>query len=517
MIAAVCMALLALAFVVWRERRWWCYTTLGSESTATCLYPWYGDNILHYFKTITAPLSSYIFSVTLRRSIPKARRLYTVVLASQGIFLFVATSVLFDSTWAGLVTGACFLLCTFIPQTFDLDMQPEAYGYFFATLGIMLTTLGVHYTLPWLVYLGVSCGSFCFYCKITLLDGLMTLAVIYCFHGVDDMFWTSCLIYAGSTLLFFLLVVVASMIKHKNDDSAFLGNNLIGKLKSIFRMITGELGMRYAKEEKKPIRKYLDFYLGYHSQVVWPLVIMLAACGYQGLLNDKQMTFLVILIAIPLFQCFLRLNYTPLYAFMVHFPLSIAAGVFVTTNAELMIQHPLITLFVLMVAVYAISQILKQRSFVSRYKAKTKVIKEHVLDPIRSDVAPSDFIFQDSWMAFVYLELGCKSPNQSFIWADRIEFVLKEQKNIDCLVDYFTLCKPKYFIVHQKKFNLDYIEHITGLRYELGNTKYAFVYKLASVKEPSGEMAKYDPLFQDAQDRYEKDESRKREQSNSTQ
>lgn len=502
MTETVVMTLIAAGYVLWRRSSWRYATTLGSESSLSCLHPWYGDNLFHYYKSISAPLSFYIFSTTLRRSIPHGRDIYLSMLAAQSVFLQIATWQLFGAPAAGLAAGVCYLLYTVTPTAFFMDMQPEAHGYFFASLGLMLTAVGLSRGWDWLVYLGVFTGSLSFHCKITLQDGLGTLAAILCVREAGPLFWTGCLIWIGSGLLFIALVLLGEVFRHENDRRAWITPSVLKKLLALFRFVRSDLEIRYPGKSGTSIGHYLNQYLGYHVRIVWPLAIMTLAAVIQGLFTDRQLLLLALLVLIPMAQCAVRLNYQPLYAFMIHFPLAVGTGVFLVGNAEAITAHPVAGFLALALTVAAVMLTVRENTVGAAMAARTKVIKEHVLDPIRDKVGPDDYVFQDSWMVLVYLELSCLSPNMSFVWADRIRALLAHQSYMDNLTNFFIENKPKYFIAHQKHFNLDYLEQLTGLRYALRNTVYAYVYERISVEPPSGERGDAKALFDNPEPRY---------------
>jgi len=508
--ATLVMALIAAGYVLWRRSCWWYATTLGSESALSCLYPWYGDNPLHYYKIITSPLSSYLFSITLRRSIPRARTIYLVMLASQAVFLQAAGWLLFGSPATGLIAGCCYLLYTLAPRAFILEMEPEAHGYFFASLGLMLTALGLHWDWNWLVYFGVFTGSLSFHCKITLQDGLATLAAIGCLRGIGPLFWTGCAVWAGSGLLFVLLLVLGDILRHENDRRAFLIPTLLGKLKVLVTTVHGDLGIRYPGRDKRAVWAFLNMHAGHHARIAWPLAAMTLAAVAQGFIAGPQLALLAILTLLPVAQCLARVNYQAVYAFMIHFPLGVGAGAFLTGNWPTIADHPVAALLALALAAYVVSLTVRESDQIKPFTARTRVIKDNILDPIRGKVGPDDYVFQDSWMVLVYPELGCRSPNMSFLWADRIQLMLRRQEDVDALIGYFTENRPKYFIAHKKHFNLDYLEAVTGLRYELRNTVYAFVYELVGTQPPSEERADALALFRNPGPRYARDGYRKR-------
>lgn len=453
----------------------------------------FGTAFRPYMSFSGAPLALYLASVMHGLlGTRRARAVYDLFFAGVGLMVFVACLGLgMDMLPASLVAALFYATC-FTPVLNHIFFEPEWPAFLLTMTGAALAALGVQAHVPALAVAGAAVAGLSFWCKLHVLVPLWVPLHAWV-GGLGPITAGACLVVQA--FLFVFSMYSSVFYRLPEDQTHFLGlhkenSGLRYFLKYIFIEIALNLRRYDGGFVAGELRRMLT-----HSAVLSPLLVLLPAWYAWGGAPQPLRWSMTGFMILSLMSCLSRMRYIPIYLMLVQFPLCLAAVQVLGAGLEgAAFWAGWGTVLVLLLA--AAGMDLRRPT---DYRAFYRLGKG-VVDYLRGRVGEEDAIFQNGLHTEIYAELPARTPPNEMWFADRFPMSLRSPRALEQAMEWFRRNRPVYYVGCSATLNLNHLERVTGLRYEIEDASGYHIYRLAEVVEPEPSPEDHDELFRfDAQ------------------
>lgn len=478
------------------KRRLWLPVAGKHEAFMALHHRYFGDHFPNYFQIFLYPLHYYIWAMVYGRSKPLGNLVYDLFLTIPGFLLYTAVMTIFGSPTAALLSACAYYAYAILPSTYGVYLEPEGIAAAFAIAGLACTALALQAESTPAIILGASLAALACWIKVSSLISvtLWTPALVYWTRGLGQ----ELLLCAGTiflmTVLFGILAAVPRPGLHPycyNFGHDALGEPFLQRFRFFVEF------QRFVLNNKR-YGRVLTGFLREIGQVLWhnvlltsPLLALFAAFLLHGDPGTDVEWLLFAWLAIAMLQCLLRSELELRYAFMAIIPLAVGSGLYLeqfVATSDMGSLGIVLGSFCVAAALFALSHRLSSWPAASE---ELLTVKKEIIDPLRGRLSPQDTIFVNGFDPEIYYELGCGFPPLCFHWAGYYTkfFFGRRRERRQAYLAFFLEKKPTFFIDCIGDIRFDYLEEVSGLRYELDfTTSRATVYRLVSVKDNAGQI-----------------------------